>query len=110
LALLSPCGPSLSLGVGFALDAFFQLNRPDGGPLRGRDRRFDSLFLQRRSAANSLVIKALAVASDVIVPAELTRRPMVGDCASPVSFVVQSSSRRERQVPPDWMIIFRRNP
>jgi hypothetical protein len=35
LALLSPCGPSLSLGVGFALDAFFQLNRPDGGPLRG---------------------------------------------------------------------------
>ena len=29
LDLLSPCGPSLSLGVGFALDAFFQLNRPD---------------------------------------------------------------------------------
>src|SRR5207237_4856412 len=35
LALLSPCAPSLSLGVGFALDTFFQLNRPDGGPLRG---------------------------------------------------------------------------
>ena len=46
LALLSPCGPSLSLGVGFALDAFFQLNRPDGGPRRGRDRRFESSSLR----------------------------------------------------------------
>ena len=36
LALLSRCGPSLSLGVGFALDAFFQLNRPDtSGFFRG---------------------------------------------------------------------------
>ncbi len=35
LALLSPCGPSLFLGVEFALDAFFQLTRPDGGPFDG---------------------------------------------------------------------------
>jgi hypothetical protein len=42
LALLSPCGPSLPLGVGFALDAFFQLNRPDASGRSSFDVSWDS--------------------------------------------------------------------
>src|SRR5271169_5169897 len=39
LAPLSPCGPSLTLGVELPLDAFF---------LSARDQRFESVSLQRR--------------------------------------------------------------
>src|SRR5438105_7854657 len=52
LALLSPCAPSLSLGVGFALDTFFQLNRPDGGPLRGGTDGSNPVPSSRESGAN----------------------------------------------------------
>jgi hypothetical protein len=47
LAPLSPCGPSLILGVEFPLDAFFWLTRPRAG-LSARDKRFESVSLQHR--------------------------------------------------------------
>jgi hypothetical protein len=61
LALLSPCGPSLSLGVGFALDAFFQLNRPDGGSPSRRDRGFESGIVSATHGESELedTVKAL---------------------------------------------------
>ena len=46
LAPLSPCRPSLVLGVELPLDAFFA-RRPKAG-LAARDQRFESVSLQRR--------------------------------------------------------------